>query len=179
MASPKTQKANTVSKHSNVLHFGVDTNIVCVHTLDIPLPPICQADSGGGPDETTVPSTSHEPSSSLQASQSSLCNAFTLGVSVRVRPLTPDESPIAVKLATSRAGPASEVNCNAVFVRTVIPGGAAYKASDRVYYTISWIFLNIFFRIVWNAFQFELYYLYMLIYTHFDALAHALHVRES
>ncbi|VDD75331.1 unnamed protein product [Mesocestoides corti] len=119
-------------KEDPLKYFAVDPHLVKLHTFEIPI-------SGTSNNETAINVDRKEANRSSSIPPSLLASAFTLGVSVRVRPLTSDdcspalleESVRAVAETSAKKGnnAIAQDDCikNGVFVRTVIPGGAAHK----------------------------------------------------
>ncbi|KAH9282810.1 Partitioning defective 3 -like protein [Echinococcus granulosus] len=124
------------SKEDFLKYFAVDPTLVKLHTFEIPI----SCDSKNEATEHAGPKPSNR---SFSTPASLLASAFTLGVSVRVRPLNPDDcSPTVLETAVKAVATTTTVtsaddasntkvceDCskNGVFVRTVIPGGAAHK----------------------------------------------------
>ncbi|VDM16578.1 unnamed protein product [Hydatigera taeniaeformis] len=130
------QNLQEVNKEDSLKYFAVDPTVVKLHTFEIPI-------SCGSKNEATEridPKTSNR---SFSIPSSLLASAFTLGVSVRVCPLNTDDcsaevletamKAVAKTTAVTSAEVTSDISVredcskNGVFVRTVIPGGAAHK----------------------------------------------------
>ncbi|VDK37599.1 unnamed protein product [Taenia asiatica] len=127
---------NEGRKEDSLKYFAVDPALVKLHTFEIPI-------SCGPKNEVTERSGSKTSNRSLSTPASLMASAFTLGVSVRVCPLNADDcSPTVLETAmkavattttvtstgdASTADTREDCSKNGVFVRTVIPGGAAHK----------------------------------------------------
>lgn len=107
-----------------------------LYTFEIPV-------SGSKSTESKEHSDVKTKSRSFSIPTSLLASAFTLGVSVRVRPLNSEDCSeailenaiknVAATILSSKEH-SDEYSRNGVFVRTVIPGGAAHKVRIQFLY---------------------------------------------
>ncbi|VDL57315.1 unnamed protein product [Hymenolepis diminuta] len=130
-AGPSQNEVRKVEEDS-LKYFAFDPELVKLHTFEISVSGSSSTGSKGRSDVKTK-------NRSFSIPTSLLASAFTLGVSVRVRPLNSDdcsksilENAVKNVAATSVSNETSEnskddCSRNGVFVRTVIPGGAAHK----------------------------------------------------
>ncbi|VDO01374.1 unnamed protein product [Rodentolepis nana] len=130
--SEPSQCETTKTEDDSLKYFAIDPALVKLHTLEIPV-------SGSSSTELKDRSDLKVKNRSFSIPTSLLASAFTLGVSIRVRPLSSDdcsetilEEAVKKVAATTIANEISgtsrdDFSRNGVFVRTVIPGGAAHK----------------------------------------------------
>ncbi|KAM3187736.1 hypothetical protein ACTXT7_001723 [Hymenolepis weldensis] len=130
-AGPSQNEVRKVEEDS-LKYFAFDPKLVKLHTFEISVSGSSSTESKGRSDVKTK-------NRSFSIPTSLLASAFTLGVSVRVRPLNSDDCSesilenavknVAATTVSNGTSENSKDDCsrNGVFVRTVIPGGAAHK----------------------------------------------------
>ncbi|BHF65760.1 Partitioning defective 3 B [Sparganum proliferum] len=149
LSSPKADRESPAPLIST-LNFGVDPSRVRVQSIDISLPSSSSAPVNADGRSVLPSATEFRPLEPSCSSSLDPASGFTLGVSVRVRQLTAEDSSSELLEACTKAMealvarrkntptsctstshaslPSSAEFCrNAVFVRTVIAGGAAHR----------------------------------------------------